>query len=296
MLRMRPLLGLPLLVFAIALFSLASARAEPQTAPEPNSAAAPSAPPPAGDQSNQAAEQPEAGPHATQPDSAPAGENAPKDATTESPPKDATTEPQSKEGKTEEGAASQEPASKILINIDKSTQQMTVFVDGIERYSWPVSTGKRGYSTPSGNYTATSMNEVWYSKEWDNAPMPHAIFFMKDGHAIHGSYEVKTLGKPVSHGCVRISPANAKVLFALVKEKGMKNTEVVLAGTTPGGEAKVASEPDYPRDGGGADWFPPGRDYYPPPRRRGLFGGFFQPRYYGPQGYYRPPRGYYRDY
>ena len=82
-------------------------------------------------------------------------------------------------------------ASTILINIDKTKQQMTVFLDGVESYNWPVSTGKAGYSTPSGTFTATSMNEIWYSKEWDNAPMPHAIFFMKDGHAIHGSYEVR---------------------------------------------------------------------------------------------------------
>ena len=89
----------------------------------------------------------------------------------------------------------------VLITIDKTKQKMTVFLDGAEKYDWPVSTGRAGYSTPSGIYTATSMNEVWYSKEWDNSPMPHSIFFMKDGHAIHGSYEVKTLGKPVSHGC-----------------------------------------------------------------------------------------------
>jgi len=81
--------------------------------------------------------------------------------------------------------------STILINIDKTKQQMTVFLDGVESYNWPVSTGKAGYSTPSGTFTARSMNEIWYSKEWDNAPMPHAIFFMKDGHAIHGSYEGK---------------------------------------------------------------------------------------------------------
>src|SRR5262245_65398489 len=103
-------------------------------------------------------------------------------------------------------------------------------------------TGRAGYSTPSGTYTPTSMNEVWYSQEWDNAPMPHAIFFMKDGHAIHGSYEVKTLGKPVSHGCVRISPKNAATLYALVKNAGVKNTQVVLAGDAPGGEARVASK------------------------------------------------------
>jgi len=74
------------------------------------------------------------------------------------------------------------------------------------------------------------MNEIWYSKEWDNSPMPHSIFFMKDGHAIHGSYEVKNLGKPVSHGCVRIAPENATVLYALVKTNGLENTQVVLAG------------------------------------------------------------------
>ena len=132
-------------------------------------------------------------------------------------------------------------APTILINIDKAKQSMTVLLDGVQRYDWPVSTGKSGYSTPSGTFTALSLNKVWYSKEWDNAPMPHAIFFMKDGHAIHGSYEVKHLGRAVSHGCVRISPQNATTLFALVEKTGLKNTQVVLAGDTPGGEAKVAN-------------------------------------------------------
>ncbi len=131
--------------------------------------------------------------------------------------------------------------SSILINIDKTTQKMTVLVDGVQRYDWPVSTGRAGYSTPSGTFTATSMNEIWYSKQWDNAPMPHAIFFMKDGHAIHGSYEVKHLGKPASHGCVRIAPQNATLLYDLVKTNGLGNTQVVLSGETPGGESKVAS-------------------------------------------------------
>jgi len=134
-------------------------------------------------------------------------------------------------------------ASTILITIDKTKQKMTVSIDGVEKYDWPVSTGRPRYATPSGTYTAISMNEVWYSKEWDNAPMPHSIFFMKDGHAIHGSYEVKTLGKPVSHGCVRIAPKNAVTLYALVKENGLEKTEVVLIGLTPGGESKVESGP-----------------------------------------------------
>jgi len=74
--------------------------------------------------------------------------------------------------------------SVVLINIDKTKREMTVSLDGIEKYHWPVSTGRGGYSTPSGTYSATSMNEIWYSKQWDNSPMQHSIFFMKDGHAM----------------------------------------------------------------------------------------------------------------
>jgi lipoprotein-anchoring transpeptidase ErfK/SrfK len=133
------------------------------------------------------------------------------------------------------------PPSKILILIDKQAQEMKVFVDNVERYDWAVSTGKRGYDTPSGTYTARSMNEIWYSKQWDSAPMPHAIFFTKKGHAIHGTVEIKNLGRPASHGCVRIAPENATTLFALVKEVGVENTEIVLSGEIPAPGARMAS-------------------------------------------------------
>lgn len=179
----------------------------------------------------------------------------------------------------------------VLIKIDKTKQKMTVFLDGVEKYIWPVSTGRSGYSTPSGTFTATSMNEVWYSKEWDNSPMPHSVFFMKDGHAIHGSYEVKTLGKPVSHGCVRISPQNAAALFTLVKEKGLKNTEVVLAGVTPGGEYKVAKSAEPHSDQASPGWQENNENYYAQPQwRRGVFEGSASSPYdNGSQGYFRTP-------
>jgi hypothetical protein len=131
--------------------------------------------------------------------------------------------------------------STVLINIDKAGQKMTVSLDGVQQYEWPISTGLRGYTTPSGTYTARSMNKIWYSRQWDNAPMPHAVFFTRDGHAIHGTLEVKRLGKPASHGCVRLSPENAATLYALVEKTGLKNTQVVLAGSTPGGEGKLAN-------------------------------------------------------
>jgi lipoprotein-anchoring transpeptidase ErfK/SrfK len=137
----------------------------------------------------------------------------------------------------------------VFVNIDKTSQTMVVFLGGVEKYEWPVSTGRLGYSTPSGTYTATSMNEIWYSKQWDNAPMPHSVFFIKDGHAIHASLDVKNLGKPVSHGCVRISPRNAATLYALVKENGLENTQVMITGISPGGEYGVGGAETSQRSG-----------------------------------------------
>lgn len=131
------------------------------------------------------------------------------------------------------------PKPVIVANIDKGRQQMTVFIDGVETHTWPVSTGIAGYSSPTGEFTASSMNKIWYSRQWDNAPMPHAVFFTKKGHAIHGTNEVKKLGGPASKGCVRLSPKNAETFFNLVKKSGLKNTKVVLAGVTPGGEYKI---------------------------------------------------------
>ena len=188
-----------------------------------------------------------------------------------------------------------EPSRPIVIaNIDKGRQEMTVFVDGVEKYTWPVSTGKAGYSTPSGEFTASSMNKIWYSRQWDNTPMPHSVFFTKRGHAIHATKETKKLGRPASKGCVRLSPKNAETFFNLVKTSGLENTQVVLTGVTPGGEYKITTpqrrQRGYPnyrgRDRYGAyDQY----GYYEEqpraqPRRRRLF----QPYYQAPPRQYRP--------
>ena len=126
----------------------------------------------------------------------------------------------------------------IVVNIDKSAQRMTVAVDGATRYVWPVSTGRAGYDTPNGTFKVNRMDADHLSQEWDNAPMPHTMFFDMHGHAIHGFFDVKHLGSPVSHGCVRLAPANAATLFALVQGQGMSQTTVVVSGQAParGGE------------------------------------------------------------
>jgi lipoprotein-anchoring transpeptidase ErfK/SrfK len=118
----------------------------------------------------------------------------------------------------------------VLITIDKSAQRMTVEVDGTRRWTWPVSTGVRNYETPSGSYKAFRMEKDHFSKEWDEAPMPHSIFFTMKGHAIHGSYQTRRLGRRASHGCVRLSPANAAKLYALVEQQGVTSATVVVTG------------------------------------------------------------------
>ena len=121
----------------------------------------------------------------------------------------------------------------VLATIDKTTQRMSVAVDGDTRYVWPVSTGRPGYDTPNGTYHPFRMEADHFSKEWDDAPMPHSLFFTKIGHAIHGSLDTKHLGSAASHGCVRLSPQNASTLYALVEAEGLKDTTVVVAGRTP---------------------------------------------------------------
>ena len=122
--------------------------------------------------------------------------------------------------------------AKVSILVDKDNQQMTVSVDGVERYHWPVSTGNPAHETPNGKFQTFRMEADHFSKEFDEAPMPHSIFFTKAGHAIHGTLSERSLGVPVSHGCVRISRSHAAALFDLVKKEGVLNTTVTLSGSS----------------------------------------------------------------
>ena len=118
----------------------------------------------------------------------------------------------------------------ILINVDKTTQSMTVTVDGQLRYTWPVSTGRTGYDTPNGTFWALSKDKDHRSKEWDNAPMPYSIFFTMAGNAVHGTNH-RGLGQPLSHGCVRLSVKNAATLWDLVSKEALYSTVVQIGGS-----------------------------------------------------------------
>jgi lipoprotein-anchoring transpeptidase ErfK/SrfK len=117
----------------------------------------------------------------------------------------------------------------VVVQIDKSSQRMTVSVDGASLYTWPVSTGRGGYGTPSGRFRPQMMMRRYFSKKYYGAPMPHSIFFYY-GFAIHGTNDIARLGGPASHGCVRLHPGNAATLFALVQRAGAANTDIIISG------------------------------------------------------------------
>ena len=160
--------------------------------------------------------------------------------------------------------------AKVAITVDKDAQMLTVAVDGVERYHWPVSSGNPSHETPNGSFRAFRMEADHFSKEFDDAPMPHSIFFTKVGHAIHGTDSESRLGTPVSHGCVRLSKANAATLYALVEAEGVLNTTVTLTGSSQVALARnpqpratavarrdVAPPQSYDSDGTPVDLAPP---------------------------------------
>lgn len=124
-------------------------------------------------------------------------------------------------------AAPERAAASVVVHIDRDAQRMEVIVDGAPRYQWRISTARRGYITPPGTYHPEMLAARWFSSRYDNSPMPHSIFFYK-GYAIHGTYEISGLGRPVSHGCVRLDPQNAAILFGLVQREGLSNTTIVV--------------------------------------------------------------------
>lgn len=113
----------------------------------------------------------------------------------------------------------------VVAQIDLSSQRMHVFVNGKPAYTWKVSTARPGYRTPTGTYKPYHLARRHYSSIYNNSPMPHSIFFLR-GYAIHGSYETKHLGRPASHGCVRLHPSNAARLYSLVQRHGAGNTTI----------------------------------------------------------------------
>ncbi len=125
------------------------------------------------------------------------------------------------------GANAAHATNQLVARVSLSQQTMEVIVDGRTAFEWKVSTGRKGYGTPTGSYKPIRMHKMWYSKKYDNAPMPHSVFF-NGGYAVHATDAVKRLGRPASHGCVRLHPDNASDFYKLVETFGPGNTQIVI--------------------------------------------------------------------
>ena len=117
----------------------------------------------------------------------------------------------------------------VQVHIDKSRQRMWVYLDNQYVGDWKVSTARRGYWTPVGVYRPYTLHRMHYSRKYHNSPMPWSVFF-KGGYAIHGTNAIRRLGRPASHGCVRVHPRNAKKLYQLIKRYGKQNTRIIIRG------------------------------------------------------------------
>lgn len=124
-------------------------------------------------------------------------------------------------------APSKAEAASVVAKVDISSQRMRVYVNGRLRHTWKVSTGRGRYRTPRGSYRTKWLSRHHRSRKYNNAPMPYAIFF-RGGYAVHGTYHTSALGRPASHGCVRLAPRNASRLFSLVRRNGLANSRVVI--------------------------------------------------------------------
>ncbi len=122
--------------------------------------------------------------------------------------------------------------AKLSAKINLSRQTMTVYENGKQTHSWKISSGKDGYFTPTGSFKPYIVKKMHYSKKYDNAPMPYSVFF-RGGYAVHGTKAVWRLGRPASHGCVRLQTSNAKKFHDLVNKYGKAATSIRVVGSTP---------------------------------------------------------------
>ena len=118
-------------------------------------------------------------------------------------------------------------AANLMAEVSLSSQTMVVSQNGIVKHRWRVSTGRKGFGTPTGSWKAKWASRNHRSRKYDNAPMPYAIFF-KGGYAVHATFDTKRLGRPASHGCVRLSPNNAATFYQLASRNGLSNTRIVI--------------------------------------------------------------------
>ena len=125
------------------------------------------------------------------------------------------------------GATTQGWSASLVARVDISKQTMTVTRNGRVIHKWRVSTARPGYWTPRGTWSPKRLHRMWYSRKYDMSPMPYSVFYL-GGYAIHGTNYVKSLGRPASHGCIRLQTGNAARFYSLVQQAGRGNTRITV--------------------------------------------------------------------
>jgi lipoprotein-anchoring transpeptidase ErfK/SrfK len=196
------------------------------------------------------------------------------------------------------------PEPTLTAKIDLAKQTMVVAEDGDVKYSWPISSGAEEFPTPRGTFRPQWVAKMWYSRKYDNAPMPNAVF-ISGGVAIHATQHVGSLGRPASHGCIRLAPGNAKTFYGLVGKHGLKMTRVSIYGNPKWRSAPAVANRDAPsrkyaaRQQDSGSWFSSPKQYrqvsaYDPGFTQRQYRQVYRP---APRGYYygaAPPRVYYQ--
>lgn len=127
-------------------------------------------------------------------------------------------------------------ACPVWARIIRAEQLMYLYVDGVVRYAWLVSTGKAGYRTPAmdqnpnGRIYDRYSSTAWPGGDYNGlGNMPYAVFIY-GGYAIHGTTQGNwsMLGKPASHGCIRLHPDNAFIFNRMVRNIGVGSVWVTV--------------------------------------------------------------------
>jgi lipoprotein-anchoring transpeptidase ErfK/SrfK len=159
------------------------------------------------------------------------------------------------------------PPITLVLNTDLGAQRLTVIEHGKIKYSWAISSGRRGFATPTGTFHPQRASRMWYSRQYEYAPMPNAVFFHR-GTAFHGTSTVGLLGQPASHGCVRLAPGNAAALYKLVHKHGFAATKVVVLGGSRRREASLARQGEEAEVASARPWRGEGSRLSRPSQRR----------------------------
>ena len=115
------------------------------------------------------------------------------------------------------------PKGPVLVYVDLGRQLATIYRNGVRIGVSTISSGKPGYTTPTGVFTILEKDKDHRSRTYDNAPMPYQQRLTWKGVAMHAG---NLPGFPASHGCVRLPMEFAKRLFGVTTMGGT----VVIAG------------------------------------------------------------------